>query len=385
MFAFFLRSRLRNRAFLFWCMVFPLALMMCFHLAFGNMKTAEDIETFKTTVIRGNCSAEFVQNFDMMMDVLSEEGEDGSAPIFAISEFDNEDEAAIAMREGEIDLVFKLDSETVEVLFAAKHTTAALAVGRTVADTFMQNYNLLQAAFEISPAQALSLISEISEDLDFVEAQKSDFVEDDANPYIWYYYSSFVMGIMFNALSGVEIVGDLKADVGITGLRISTSPVKKSRLIAAAYLSSLFVALVINAIQLAVMRYVFGVPLGNSLIKLALFVIACNLFALAFGVLCGAFLKGNIDSRANKASSIIMTSVFLSGEMVSQLPGFLEKYCPIINDINPATVMNMALFRLGYSTGDFDLYINLTKISVMAFLFLVISVIILRREKYASV
>ena len=133
------------------------------------------------------------------------------------------------------------------------------------------------------------------------------------------------------------------------------------------------------------MKYAFVIPLGNNLLKLGCFIVSTNIFAIAFGIVCACFFKGSKDSRANKTTSIIMASVFLSGEMVAQLPGILETTCPIINDINPATVMNMALFRLAYSTSDFDFYINMVKIVAMAAICLVLSVIILRREKYASV
>ena len=80
-----------------------------------------------------------------------------------------------------------------------------------------------------------------------------------------------------------------------------------------------------------------------------------------------------------------MVSVFLSGEMVMQLPGIIEKYCPIVNDINPATVMNMAFYRMALYNDPFDFYMNMGKLVVAAVVFLTIGVLVLRREKYASV
>ena len=73
-----------------------------------------------------------------------------------------------------------------------------------------------------------------------------------------------------------------------------------------------------------------------------------------------------------------------SGEMINTLPGSIEQYCPIINDINPATVMNLAFYRMSIFNDSFDFYLNMAKIIGMGVLFLVIGTIILRREKYAT-
>lgn len=384
MFTYFLKNRLRDKSFVFWSMMFPILLMLCFKIAFGNL-VPENIETLNVAVISSECTQSFKQNFEVLIDELEKEDSNGDSALLSEKAYNLEQEAQEALNQGEIDLIFKLENDEVEVLFPSEHTTASIAIGRSIAMTYMQNYSLIEAAFEKDPASAMTLVNNLGENIDFVTSQKSDFVDDDPNPYLWYFYSSFIMGIFFNALVGVELVGDLKADVAYTGMRISLSPAKKSKLIIAAYSSSILIALCINVMQLLIMKYVFNISLGDDMLKLALLVVSCNVFTLSFGVLCGCFLKGTVDQRSNKATSIIMASVFLSGEMVSQLPGFIERKCPIINDINPATIMNMALFRLCYSTGDFDFYSNLTKIIVIGLICLVVSVLLLRREKYASV
>ncbi len=385
MFSYFLKLRLRNKAFVFWCLVFPLALMTCFKVAFGNLTTDQKIDTKEIAVIYEDDSSMYANGFSELMDNLSEEGSNGDEILFHVNDYDSEDEVRDALIEGNLDLAFKVYDDEVELLLPKAYTDTACAVGKAVADSYMNNYEMISTAFETDPVKAQELLDNIGEDLDFVSPKESDFVDESPNPYIWYFYSSLVMGIFFNANNGTEIISEIKADVSTEGLRVSISPKQKSKLIFASYSSCLTVAVVINIIQLLIMKYVFEVPMGGSILKLACFILATNVFAIAFGIVCACLFKGSKDSRSNKTTSIIMASVFLSGEMVAQLPGILETACPIINDINPATVMNMALFRLAYSTSDFDFYINMIKIVVMAIICLVISVIILRREKYASV
>lgn len=385
MFNYFLKLRLRNKAFVFWCLVFPLALMTCFKIAFGNLTTNQDIDTKEVAVIYENESSMYANGFSDLINNLTQEDTNGDDALFHLNSYSTEDEVRDALINGDLDLAFKVYDDKVETLLPKAYTDTACAVGKAVANSYMNNYDMIATAFETNPMQAQALLNSIGEDLDFVNAKESDFVDESPNPYIWYFYSSLVMGIFFNANNGTEIIADIKADSSTEGMRVSVSPKEKSKLIAASYSSCLLVAVVINIIQLLVMKYIFEVPMGGSILKLACFILATNIFAIAFGIVCACLFKGSKDTRANKTTSIIMASVFLSGEMIAQLPGILETSVPLINDINPATVMNMALFRLAYSTGDFDFYINMIKIVVMAIICLVISVIILRREKYASV
>ncbi|MBR5059049.1 MAG: hypothetical protein IKX04_10890, partial [Clostridiales bacterium] len=58
--------------------------------------------------------------------------------------------------------------------------------------------------------------------------------------------------------------------------------------------------------------------------------------------------------------------------------------CPIVNQINPATIMNFAFYRLvNYPTLN-GFWMNLVKIFVATLVFLTVSIMKLRREKYAA-
>ncbi len=132
------------------------------------------------------------------------------------------------------------------------------------------------------------------------------------------------------------------------------------------------------------MRTIFNVDMGSDPLKLILFTIAANIFSISFGIVCGLIFKGTLENRANKTTAVLMLSVFLSGEMINTLPGTIEKVCPIINDINPATVMNLAFYRMALFDQPLDFYTNMAKIVGASIVFIIIGTIILRREKYAS-
>ena len=188
--------------------------------------------------------------------------------------------------------------------------------------------------------------------------------ENSANVYLWYFYSTIVMGMFFNVTSGIHTVFDIQGNLSGYGMRTSVSPKKKSKILLSAFLARYVVSCAITFFALTVMNRLFHVPLGDRLPQIILFVLVGNLFAMSLGSLFGLFTKGDENQRDNKATAFIMISVFLSGEMIVNLPGFLEKFCPIVNRINPATIMNFAFFRLVHYPTLTGFWLNIIKISL---------------------
>ena len=192
------------------------------------------------------------------------------------------------------------------------------------------------------------------------------------------------MALLFNVTLGIGVVSDTRADISVGAMRVSVSPARKLKLILSAFFSRVICVWILSGIHLLVLNFVFKISLGKNWILVVLFVMLADVFALAIGQIFGLFMKGSLSQRENKATGIVMVSVFLSGEMVSNLPGIIEAKFPILNAINPATILNMGMYRLIYFDQPYDFFINAGKILVVSLLCLVISVIMLRREKYAS-
>ncbi|MCR5528844.1 MAG: ABC transporter permease [Saccharofermentans sp.] len=381
MFKYYLLKNLRNVMFLFWSFVFPLALMTCMYMAFGDVyDMVNSIDPHKTILVAEDDS-EFSVGFEEVMHTMSDETSDNY--YFDLTEDMSLEEAKESIKKGESETLFVVSDGNIEVFLCNDHSMTAAIVSQSVANTYRNKYEIISDAFAKDPQAALEIMTSSEEMSDFTEARK-DVFSGDPNVYSWYFYSSLVMGIFFNATGGAAIVSDLKADVSCEAMRFSASPEKKSKMLLYSFLSRLIPALAINAFQLVIMNKVFDVSLGNDILKLITFIVAANVFSISFGIICGIIFKGTLESRANKTTAIIMTSVFLSGEMLNTLPGTIEKYCPIVNDINPATVMNMTFYRMSLYSDSLDFYLNMAKIVGAGVIFLAIGTLILRREKYAS-
>ena len=385
MFRYFLLKVLRSRNYLFWCMVFPLVIMFCMNMAFGNIYDTENsIDPIRTVLVKESGSF-FAEQFAELVKSMADEG--AERQLFDLSEADSAEQAKEMLLAHEAMLLFVAGEDELEVFLSDDHSMTSGIISGTVADSYRTNFRIMTDVYENAerlPEEAVNeIMDNMSKELSYTMQSKGIF-SDSPNPYVWYFYSTLVMGMFFNAMTGVNLVSDLKADVSGEAMRLSVSPGGKGKMIVYAFIARLIPSLLISGIHLAVMKLVFKVPLGDDPLRLAAFVLCSDIFAIGFGVICGLVFKGNLVARENKTTGVLMASVFLSGEMISQLPGIIERNAPIINDINPATVMNMALYRLAMYNNDYDFYGNMIKLVAASVVFLVIGTVILRRERYAS-
>lgn len=343
--------------------------------------------------------------FRMALDASGTEDADNQC--FDLIEVSTIEEAEALLDSGERHAVFIYENGKVRTELSSDYSQTDLIVIQTFLKTFDSAYTMMSESFidengdfilftdmaDETKWQDASYIESLREQFGegengfstrvYVKAKESVF-EEEPNPYNWYYYSTFVMGIMFQILTGIGIVADTQADLSKRALRVGLSSTSKGKIYAAIFASRMTIIFICEAVQLLIMRYVFEIPIGNRIPQLVLFVVVASIFATSLGEVLGLFLKGEISKRENLANAMLMISVFLSGEMMASLPGMFEANCPIINRINPATILNFAFYKLVFYEQLDGFYINVLVIAVAAAIFIVISIMKIRRQRYAS-
>lgn len=394
MFTYYLRKTLRDKGFVFWSLAFPLLLMLCFNVTFmGPARGEVDFEPVKSTMIVESESA-FSEEFKTVLTNLADAETVKNSnmgynhAIVELVDCASLNEAEKKILDKEIEVIYLVDgaNENIEVKVGDGVNMTTLMVTRSVVESYRRNYMIMKDAAMTAPDKMEIVLSSLSESVPVMKA-KTTYLGDDgssANVYMWYFYSTIVMGMFFNVTSGIHTVFDIQGNLSGAGMRTSVSPTKKSKILLSAFFARYALACVITVFELFCMNKFFNIPVGNRLFEIIVFVLVGNLFSMSLGCCFGLFTKGDENARDNKATAFIMLSVFLSGEMIVQLPGLLEKACPIVNQINPATIMNFAFYRLvNYPTlGGF--WMNLVKIFVATLVFLTVSIMKLRREKYAA-
>ena len=127
------------------------------------------------------------------------------------------------------------------------------------------------------------------------------------------------------------------------------------------------------------------VDYGNNLPLVVLFAMTGSLAGLSLGMAIGTTLKTNENTKTGILLAITMFGCFLSGMMGITMKYIIDKNVPIINKINPASIITDGFYSLYYYDTLDRFYFDLASLLVFSVVMIVISYISLRRQKYDSI
>lgn len=392
MFANTIVKAFRKRPYILWSLMFPLVLMIMFKFMFTGIFIQETtITATRVAVVTSDSSQEnmmLADNFKQAIDSMSQADEPLVTYVDDISSKTKADEnlCSSASGDGLIDAYYLIDNSKITIIaqkdFYSENSTKVYVL-RQISDSFMNQYNLIVTASQTNPSQIPEIIEDMSDTVEYT-VYHSDIYKTEINTYHWYFYSTIVMGMIFNFGSGINLVSEIRADASETGKRINIAPITKKKIVIYGILARLIQCCSVTTILCLIVKFVLHIPLSDNIPLLAAFVVIGNLLSISIGAFIGIISNGTSKDRDNKGWGFIMALVFLSGEMFMQMPSIIEKHCPILNDINPVTVMNFALFDLTYSSDLSSFYLALAKMLAVSIVFMILISTYLRRNSYAA-
>lgn len=392
MFANTIVKAFRKRSDILWSLMFPLVLMIMFKFMFTGIFIQETtITATRVAVVTSDSSQEntmLADNFKQAIDSMSQADEPLVTYVDDISSKTKADEnlCSSASGDGLIDAYYLIDDSKITIIaqkdFYSENSTKVYVL-RQISDSFMNQYNLIVTASQTNPSQIPEIIEDMSDTVEYT-VYHSDIYKTEINTYHWYFYSTIVMGMIFNFGSGINLVSEIRADASETGKRINIAPITKKKIVIYGILARLIRCCSVTTILCLIVKFVLHIPLSDNIPLLAAFVVIGNLLSISIGAFIGIISNGTSKDRENKGWGFIMALVFLSGEMFMQMPSIVEKHCPILNDINPVTVMNFALFDLTYSSDLSSFYLALAKMLAVSIVFMILISTYLRRNSYAA-
>ena len=102
-------------------------------------------------------------------------------------------------------------------------------------------------------------------------------------------------------------------------------------------------------------------------------------------MLIGLLPKGTPQKKEGVCVGMFMVSSFLAGLQWGDITYIIEKNCPIINRINPATLIVNAYKSLSVFGDNTQYAVNMVTLLVIGVLCMVISIFKLRRVRYANI
>ena len=378
MLTYFLKMIIRNKTALFWGFFFPIALMLLFKITFGNIVSTENSLDERNVAVVLQGEGLYQDNFKAMMDEIAEGT--GTDELNIKVEYTDLDTAAEKLDNKKVDFYYVVSDEEVEVHLGEKYGIATGMIAREIADTYKVNMDIIDECMTSDPSKMEEVAQSLQERISYISLEDKEGIDI----YMWYYISTLVMGIFFDYSSGIRVLATIRADVSGSAMRVAISSSSKTKMVLSCLLAQLILSLSKTAVHILFMQFVIGIDILSKAGLVAIGIASATVFSICLGILLGMFFKGDAQARENKSLGIVMLSVFISGEMIVTLPGYIEKFAPIVNRINPATLFNKIFYRILLCENTGDLMTNIAIITAASVLMLVVSIIILRRETYAS-
>ena len=106
---------------------------------------------------------------------------------------------------------------------------------------------------------------------------------------------------------------------------------------------------------------------------------------ISVGVLVGSMAKFSLNVKNGILTLFGLFSSFLSGLMIGGIKGLLEEHCPIINRINPASVITDAFYSISMYPDSARYARDICTLSALALILFVVAFMKIRRVRYDSI
>lgn len=368
-----LKSLLHMKEDIFWCLFFPIILCTCFFAAFSGISDkTNNFHSIPTAVVYEKENA----IFKATLDAVSKSDTQGEE-FLNVTETDGASAKSL-LKDGKVDAIIYVGDEI--SMTVAKSGLNQTAV-QSFLDEFEQKSSLISDIVSENPDKLVSLIGNIFSSRTYISEKKlTDSPMDEMSVY---YFSLIGMAALFGGFLGSSVARQMQPNITPEGMRKSTAPVKRHTMIAAEFLAAYTLQLISMAILLFYMICVLRINLGNEAGYVALTCATGSLVGIASGIFVGSLpVKENVQIAIFLVYSL--GSSFLSGLMVHPIKIWIEKSVPIINCINPATLIQDALYSLVIYNTHERFFTNIITLTVISVILCTLSYLMTRRKSYAN-
>lgn len=373
-----MKCMLKSREILFWSLCFPILLGTMFNFSFGSIN--EQYQFMQIDVGIVNSDEE-----DHLKDVLNEIRTDDDREMFLVTEYDNGDSAEEDLKKEKIAAVIDPSNDyAVTVLKSDINTT----IVKSVVDEYIANAALVEeVAAECCQENHPERLEQFMED--FADTEEVVISEiplkgRDKDAFTQYFFALLAMTCLIASQCGLEIGNNIQPDLSTLGARRNVSPMKKMTQVFYDFIASLFLYCIIATIVVFVCIYGFHRDFGDSLFLVLLATWVGSFTGMTTGTMISVWIKGSRMTKSAICTAYFLVSSFLAGLQWGDIVHIIEKNCPLVNRINPGTLIVNSYSSL-MVFGDVREYSkNVLTLAAIGILFLVMSILKLRREKYAN-
>ncbi len=368
---------LNQKIMIFWALLFPILLSLFFGLALTDAYSADPLETISISVVN---EGQAIEEFETFTQTLEEIEISEGKKMFKVN-ISDVDSSEDMLKQGEISgyIVF---GESLDLI--VRESGINQSVIKSVLESYSRISNIITNIISESGNDITSI------DFDIIDSNGSfvtysDQVSNPPDMILNYYYSLIAMACLFAASYGLKEITSIQANLSFTAARVNLSPVPKYKFVIASLSAAYVMQVIICFIFLAFLKFILGVNFGDRMLLVIVTCLLSCLFGLFLGGFIGAVSKKDLDVKSSIVTAVSLSGCFLAGLMVPNMKIIVANTVPVLKYINPANLIVDALYSLYYYE-DLNRYIlNITILSLFSFILGIITILLTRRSKYASI
>lgn len=358
-------------------------------MAFSNIENSEKLGIIDIAIVNN----ENFNNNEILKTAFNElSNEKNEDKIFNIK-YIEENNAKELLDNDEISGYLKIDEEKTNIIVKQNGinetifkyvTEEILQTGKIVEDLAKQKINS-----EIASGNFNIDYEKIYKDIQEIITNEEIKVNNISNSNLSYtmieYYTLISMSCLYGGILGMYAINQNLPNMSTKGKRVGVSPISKLKAVISSSLASYVVALIGLAILFLYTIFVLKVDYGTKLPLIILLGMVGSLAGTSIGLLVGTCFKTNENNKIGILIAVTMFGCFLSGMMGITMKYMIDKNIPIVNKVNPASIITDGFYSLYYYNTLDRYWFNIASLLIFSGILIFISYISLRRQKYDSI
>lgn len=333
-----LKRLINDKIQLFWLAIFPIVLGTLFYMAFSDIsKQIESLDAFSVAVVNEE-SYRYEEGLNAFLDAISTEG--GIMKLVAAAD---RTEAEQLLKDEKVVGVLIISQELQLVIHENGMNQTIL---KNMIDRYLEGEAVINdaaATGDMTKVQAAAAALYSTEELNVEKSAASG----EMDPFAQYFFALMAMTCLFGATMGVINTNEVQADQTKVAARRQVSPTKKSLSVLTDLLAAFTVQYAVFLILYFYLTQILKISFGSNLGYLLLAGAAASLNGISFGYFAGVYVRGKSSMRDAIVNAAVLGSSFLAGLMMMNIKHMIEKTAPIVNRINPASLIADCFYYLG--------------------------------------
>ena len=383
------KTLFRNKMLIFWTFAFPIILGTFFNMAFSNIEDSEKLEIIPIAIVNNE---DFKDN-EILKEAFKTLSDEENEDRLFDTKYTTEEEAKHLLQNDEIIgyMILEKDKPKIVVTTSGINETIFKYVTEEITQTSEIVSNLMNHEIQkeiMTGNQKVDYEKIYQNILEMTQNQEAN-IENITSNHLSYtmieFYTLIAMACLYGGILGMVAMNQNLPNMSSNGKRIAVAPISKGKVILSSLLASYITQLIGLALLFVYTILVLKVDYGTNLPLIILLGMVGSLAGLSMGLTVGTVFKTNDNVKTGIVISITMLGCFLSGMMGITMKYIIDKNMPIINKINPASMITDGFYSLYYYDTLDRYFFNVASLLIFAIVAIGISYLCLRRQKYDSI